>query len=113
MKQNGTWMIKAVRYFPRMISDYDQGWGNEVKSAPIPSQELPPSRHATPAYEIYPEFSFPALHFVHPVTGKQPRYPEGVIKNVPTVHEGLSKIAIASSMPGNCRWTSSDGLYKN
>jgi hypothetical protein len=82
VKQDGTWKIKSIHYYPRMITDYEKGWGKEGKPAPGVSTEFTPGKKPTAAYEIYPKFSFPAFHFANPVTGKAAAYPAGVIKSV-------------------------------
>jgi hypothetical protein len=85
VKQGGVWKIKAVHYYPRMITDYEKGWGKDGKPAPVASSELAPNKKPSAVYEIYPKFSFPAFHFSNPVTGKTAQYPAGVIKSVTAI----------------------------
>lgn len=77
VKQNGVWKIRALRYFPVFIADYDKGWGKDAQPAPGPSQTLPPDRPPTEVYEIYPKAHVVRFHYTHPVTGKAPHYPGG------------------------------------
>jgi hypothetical protein len=78
VKQNGSWKIQSVRFYPRMIVDAAAGWAKSSKPAPGPSKEFPPDRPATSSYEIYPKFAVAPFHFDNPVTGKPPQYPAGV-----------------------------------
>jgi hypothetical protein len=71
VKENGVWKLKALHFYPRMITAYEKGWGKEVSPGG--------ARDA-----IYPTFSFPAFHYPNPVTNKAVKYPAGVIK-APTV----------------------------
>jgi hypothetical protein len=79
VKQDGTWKIQSVHFYPRMIVDAAAGWAKSAKPAPGPSKEFPPDRPPTAAYEIYPKFAVAPFHFDNPVTGKPPQYPEGVL----------------------------------
>lgn len=78
VKQNGTWKLQSVHFYPRMIVDAALGWAKSAKPAPRASTRFPPSRPATTVYEIYPKFSVAPFHFNNPVTGNPPQYPEGV-----------------------------------
>ena len=78
VKQDGTWKIQSVHFYPRMIVDAAAGWAKSAKPAPGPSKEFPPDRPPTASYEIYPKFAVAPFHFDNPVTGKPPQYPEGV-----------------------------------
>jgi ketosteroid isomerase-like protein len=51
VKQGGLWKLSAVRYFPRMSTDYDRGWAVDGK----------------------PETQPVAFHYVNPVTGQRVR----------------------------------------
>jgi hypothetical protein len=77
VKQEGTWKIQSVHFYPRMIVDAAAGWAKSAKPAPGPSKEFPPDRPPTASYEIYPKFAVAPFHFDNPVTGKPPQYPEG------------------------------------
>ena len=78
VKDNSTWKIQSVHFYPRMIVDAATGWAKSAKPAPGPSKEFPPDRPPTVSYEIYPKFAVAPFHFDNPVTGKPPQYPEGV-----------------------------------
>lgn len=75
VKQNGVWKIKALHYYPRMITDYEKGWGKDAKPAPTASKEFPPDRGPSRPHETYPTMSPVAVHFVHPVTGRAAKLP--------------------------------------
>jgi hypothetical protein len=75
VKENGVWKIKALRYFPRMTTDYDKGWAHDAQPAPGVSRDVPPDRPPTQTYASYPRVTYVAFHFVHPVTGKAVRTP--------------------------------------
>lgn len=77
VKEDGEWRIQALHYYPRLMTDYDKGWGADAQPAPGPSAAYPPDAPPTETYEIYPTFYIPAFHFAHPVTGQGPQYPEG------------------------------------
>jgi len=78
VKQDGTWKIQSVHFYPRMIVDAAAGWAKSAKPAPGPSKEFPPDLPPTASYEIYPKFAVAPFDFDNPVTGKPPQYPEGV-----------------------------------
>jgi hypothetical protein len=75
VKEDGAWKIKALRYFPTFITDYDQGWGKDAQPVPTASKELPPDRPPTSVYQIYPKAHIPPYHYRNPVSGAEPRYP--------------------------------------
>jgi hypothetical protein len=74
VQQNGIWRIKSLHYYPRLITDYDKGWGKDAKPAPGPSKDFPPDRPPTEAYESFPKFHIVPFHFPNPVTGLPTRY---------------------------------------
>jgi acetyl esterase/lipase len=76
VKEDGTWKLKDLRYFPTFITDYDQGWAKDAKPAPGVGGELPPDRPPTSVYAIYPKAHIPPYHYDNPVSGAPPRYPE-------------------------------------
>jgi hypothetical protein len=79
VKQNGVWKFKSMHVYPRFIVDAEQGWAKDAQPAPGPSKSFPPDRPPTETYEIYPRFHIARLHFAHPVTGRAPQYPPGVV----------------------------------
>ena len=79
IKEGGVWKIKAVHYYPEMITDYDMGWARNAKPAPSASREFPPDRQPTQVYGIYPQIRSVALHYTNPVTGRSPQYPPGTL----------------------------------
>jgi hypothetical protein len=83
VKQNGTWKIKALHYYPRLLTDYDKGWAKDAQPAPGPSKDFPPDRPPTEVYEIFPKFYIPRFHFANPVTGLATQYPGGIGQATP------------------------------
>ncbi len=77
IKENGVWKIGAVHVYPRLVTDYDEGWARSARPMSEPSESFPPDRPATEVYESYPTFHIPPVHFLHPVTGRAPQYPQG------------------------------------
>ena len=75
VRSGGVWQIKALHVFPRLVTDYDKGWGADAQPVNQPSEKFPPDRPPTAAYQSYPKFMIPPLHFRHPVTGRTPQYP--------------------------------------
>ncbi|MEJ2111604.1 MAG: nuclear transport factor 2 family protein [Acidobacteriota bacterium] len=92
VKDDGVWKIKAVRYFPEMIADYDEGWANDAGQAPAIHKELPPDRKPAQSYDIYPGLHYVALHYVNPATGRVPEYPPGTVTR-------LNKPVLSSDLP--------------
>jgi len=87
VKDGGVWKIKAIRYYPIFVTDYDLGWARDAQPAAGASKELPPDR-ASPRFESYPAVNYVAFHFVHPVTGRAVRYPSGRRTNVEVLKPG-------------------------
>ncbi len=81
VKRNGTWQIKSLRFFPRLITDYSKGWARDAQPAPGPSKEFPPDRPPANHYPIFPKFFIPPFHFSNPVTGLAPQYPGATRSN--------------------------------
>lgn len=77
VRDDGVWKIKSLRFYPRLITDYDEGWAKSAKALPGPNEDYPPDRPPTQVYESYPTFSIPPFHFLHPVTGRPTQYPAG------------------------------------
>jgi hypothetical protein len=82
VKKNGTWQIKSLRFYPRLLTDYNKGWAKDARPAPGPSKEFPPDRPPTEIYRIFPGFHIAPFHFANPVTGLATQYrlgtkPEG------------------------------------
>jgi SnoaL-like domain len=76
VRDGGVWKIKALHVYPRLVTDYAKGWAADAQPVNQPSEAFPPDRPPTSAYESYPKFMIPPLHFRHPVTGRPPQYPE-------------------------------------
>lgn len=74
VKEDGIWKLQSLNYYKRLVSDYDKGWAKQGLG----------------------DFSFPAFHYANPVTGKTPRYPNGVVQ-VATVSTAAPKAAQISN----------------
>jgi uncharacterized membrane protein len=67
------------------VTDYDKGWAADAQPVNRASEAFPPDRPPTSAYESYPRFMIPPLHFRHPVTGRAPQYPAAHAGGDPSV----------------------------
>jgi hypothetical protein len=90
IKENGVWKIAAMHLFPRVATDYSQGWAKQADAAPAPSPEFPPDRPPTVMHGVYPQFYVPPFGFAHPVTGRPPQYPQGMGAGLPDSGEPAS-----------------------
>jgi hypothetical protein len=68
-KEDGVWKIRHHHFFTTMYTPYDAGWGKTAIPNAGLSQELPPDRPPTVAYEAYPAAFVVPFHYEHPVTG--------------------------------------------
>ena len=75
VRDGGVWKIKTLHVYPRLVTDYALGWAADAQPVNQRSEAFPPDRPPTVAYESYPKFMIPPLHFRHPVTGRPPQYP--------------------------------------
>jgi len=98
IKQDGLWKIRAIRYYPRMSTDYDKGWAADAKPVPAVSSEFPPDRPSGTC-ESYPELCYVAFHYANPVTAKPVRYPSGSITQVQVVQQPRESSRSVASLP--------------
>jgi hypothetical protein len=77
VKDNGVWKIQTLHVYPRLVTDYDEGWAKSGKPVNGPSDAFPPDGPPTLVYQSYPKFFIPPFHFPHAVTGRPPQYPPG------------------------------------
>jgi hypothetical protein len=82
VRQGEAWKIRAVHYYPRVITDYELGWAKDAKPAAKPSTVFPPDRSPTEEYGIYPKMYYPRFHYSNPVTGLPVQYPPGIAATV-------------------------------
>jgi hypothetical protein len=82
VKQDGVWKIRAMHYYPRVITDYELGWAKDAKPAAKASTVFPPDRVPTDEYGIYPKMYYPRFHYTNPVTGLPVQYPPGISATV-------------------------------
>lgn len=78
VKQDGVWRIASMRLFPKLRSDYYQGWARSQLAEPAPAQGFQPDApSALPA--LGPQaVAIPAFRTANPATGRPVRYPTGV-----------------------------------
>jgi len=98
VKQDGKWKIAAVRYFPRLSTDYDLGWQKDAKPAPGPSTQFAPDRKSTARFASYPALQSVGIHFVNPVTGKHAGNPGGAVVSIPVVAPASDKHGASRSV---------------
>jgi hypothetical protein len=105
VKQNGIWKIRSVHYYPRVITDYELGWGKDAKPAAGPSSEVPPDRPSTEVYEIYPKMYYPRLHYANPVTHLPVQYPAGIAETGKRLDssQGSANLAPVPNPPANVK----------
>ncbi|MDQ2640714.1 MAG: nuclear transport factor 2 family protein [Pseudomonadota bacterium] len=84
VKEQGKWKLGAVRYFPRVSTDYDLGWAQDAQPAPKASREFPPDRKPV-AFASYPKLQSVAPGFLHPVTGRAARNVPGAVVKVEAI----------------------------
>ncbi|HWL63436.1 MAG TPA: nuclear transport factor 2 family protein [Steroidobacteraceae bacterium] len=90
VREQGKWKLSAVRYFPRVSTDYDLGWAQDAQPAPKVSREFPPDRKPV-SFASYPKLQSVAPSFVHPVTGRPARSIAGAIVKVDAIGGGAGK----------------------
>lgn len=102
VKENGVWKISAVRFYPRMTTDYDAGWAHDARPAPGAHENFPPDRPSQP-YESYPKVYTVGFHFPHPVTGKPVRYPSNAVVPVPLIapEAGSQRVSTTAAKEAN------------
>jgi hypothetical protein len=99
VKQDGIWKITAIRYYPRMATDYDKGWAVDAKRTPAPITDFAPDSPPAQSCESYPEVCTVAFHYPNPVTGKPPRYPAGALSRVRAIPQSREPARSAPSLP--------------
>ena len=101
VKQDGGWKIRAVHYYPRVITDYELGWAKDAKPAAKSSATFPPDRAPTEEYGIYPTMYYPRFHYTNPATHLPVQYPPGIAATVaePYLQQGTSSPSTLPSPP--------------
>jgi hypothetical protein len=93
VKQDGIWRIREMRIFPKMKSDYYQGWAKTSIVDPPPTADFhadapSPASTSPQVSQVVPVFDFP-----NPASGRPIRYPQGVRP------VGTERLVTASEMP--------------
>ncbi len=81
VKEAGVWKISALRYFPRMATDYDLGWAADAQPAMSTTTW---DRVPTHNYQGYPITNGVGFHYPHPVTGNAVQYPDYYVAPIAT-----------------------------
>ena len=78
VKIDGIWRIREMRLFPKMKTDYYQGWAKSSSVDPAPGKEFAPDQ-ASPASSS-PQVSpvVPGFGFPNPATRQPVKYPAGL-----------------------------------
>lgn len=88
VKENGVWKISKLHLFTTFVADLEKGWARGPRPAAGRSNELPPDRPPSVAYQSFPlYYAGPAFHYPNPVTGRWPvmrgpvegRRPEAIV----------------------------------
>ncbi len=87
VKEKNVWKIKAVRYYPQMISNYNEGRAMNARPAPSYDREFSPDHAPSSIYKIYPDIYYLRLGFRNPVTGKVFNYPEGNVISISSMKQ--------------------------
>ncbi len=83
VKENGVWKISAMRYFPRMNTDYDLGWAVDAQPANVTHTTTWDQAGNYGTYESYPAASTVGFHYAHPVTNVAVQYPQNPVAGIP------------------------------
>ena len=76
VKIDGKWRIREMRIYPKMYSDYYQGWHKSRIIEPVPIGKLAPDRPSPAANSPQTSAVIPAF-LNNPVTGRPVAYPAG------------------------------------
>jgi hypothetical protein len=74
---DGLWRIRSMRVFPKLRSDYYQGWARSQVPEPRPARGYEPDAPG-PTLPAASHAWIPAFNFPHPATGKPIVYPADV-----------------------------------
>lgn len=75
---DGLWRIRSMRVFPKLRSDYYQGWARSQMPEPRPARGYEPNAPGI-ALPAAGQAWVAAFNFPHPVTGKTIAYPAGIV----------------------------------
>ena len=74
VKQAGVWRLASVKLFPKLRSDYYQGWARSQLAEPAPIRGLQPDAPSALPAGGPAKALIPAFRFANPATGKPVRY---------------------------------------
>lgn len=92
VKENGVWKISAMRYFPRMNTDYDLGWAVDAQPANVTSTTTWDQVGNYATYESYPAAGTVGFHYAHPVTKLAVQYPQNPVVDIPVDAHGPAQL---------------------
>lgn len=92
VKENGVWKISAMRYFPRMNTDYDLGWAVDAQPANVTHTTTWDQVGNYDTYESYPAASTAGFHYAHPVTQVAAQYPQNPVVDIPVDSHGPAQL---------------------
>jgi hypothetical protein len=95
LKESGVWKISAMRYFPRMNTDYDLGWAADARPADA-TRTTTWDKAPAHSFASYPAAQTVGFHYPHPVTGQAVEYPDNAVVQIP-VAEDAARAAPAST----------------
>ncbi len=68
--ERGLWKFKTDHAYTTYFAHYDQGWMSGARPTAKVSEQIPPDRPPSVAYESFPDIYIPPFHYAHPVTGQ-------------------------------------------
>jgi hypothetical protein len=67
VKEDGKWKIRNMRIYPRLLTDYSEGWAKSALPAPGPHEHFAPDKSPSRGFDSYPRDNFPPYPYLHPV----------------------------------------------
>src|SRR5690606_5813217 len=92
VKEDGVWKIQKLHSFTTMYTPYEDGWGKTALPLEGPSEELPPDRPPSIAYEAYPAVFVAPFHYDNPVTGASAAEAAVAAAPAPADERGLERL---------------------
>ncbi len=74
VKQDGVWKIEYLHPYQTFYTNYEDGWAKKSSALFGEYPRLPPDRHQTVKYEVYPGAFVPPFDYPNPVSGRKDHY---------------------------------------
>ena len=74
-KEDGTWKIASLIWFPTFTTPYAEGWSKTFLPASQESAKMPPDRAQSHDGKTAPDVWVMPFHYTHPVTGRAITWP--------------------------------------